>query len=418
VEDLSKPALLQPPIPEGALDALKEREDTPDALDMLVTSKNHDLKAARMTSATAEHWFLAMLTLQTMEGFLGAGNYGVARMNGGFASRAMVGLAPPGGWGARLRRDIQALVADHDDDAEKFAYPVSGGKALLWLEPWDGRAQLPLHELDPYFVEICRRVRLTQEGGRIVARRGSSAAARVAVDKANGGKTGDPWAPYEAAKVLTVDGDGFHYRRVAKLIDPAIYDAAPLQRPRREDGAQGLTLHLIATARGQGGTDGFHERRIPTPPRAARLLDGQPDVLAAMAKERVEEAGKVSSSVLKSALFTLFQNAPDKVNYRHPASDAKAAPFLAAFDADVDRIFFEALFAETEAEGEGAKDEARRAWLAALRTAARTQLDAAEAATPRSGIRRQLAVAAARDALGGLFLHHFPHMKEAVDASP
>ncbi len=417
VGDLSKPALLQPPLPEGTLDALKERETTPDGLDMLVTSKNHDLKAARMAAATPEHWFLALLTLQTIEGFLGAGNYGVARMNGGFASRAMVGAAPPGGWGARLRRDIEALAADHEVNAETFGFPEAGGIALLWLEPWDGRAQLPLSKLDPYFVEICRRVRLTQEGGALIARRGSTKAARVAVDKSKGGKTGDPWAPFDLDKVLTVDGRGFHYRRVSQLLNPAAYTPAPLQRPRPEDGEGGLTLHFVATARGQGETDGFHERRIPVPPVAAGLLSASPDRLAAMARERVEEAGKVSASVLKPALLTLFQNAPDKVNYRHPASETKAAPFLAAFDAAVDRIFFDSLFAEIEARDE-TKEEARRGWLKALRDLARAQLAAAETATPRSGLRRQLAIVAARDALGGLFLHQFPFMKETVDAAP
>lgn len=418
VDDLAKPALLQPPVPEGTLDALKELETTPDALDMLVTSKNHDLKAARMAAASPEHWFLALLTLQTMQGNLGRDNYGVARMNAGFGSRPMVGAAPSGGWGMRLLRDIEALGADHDAHAETFGFPARGGKALLWLEPWDGRAQLPLRKLDPHFIEICRRVRLTAEkGGAIVARRGLTKAARVAVDKSEGGKTGDPWAPFDADKVLTVDGAGFHYRRVANLLNPAVYQPAPLQRPRREDGRSGLTLHFVATARGRGGTDGFHERRIPVPPVAAGLLGGAPDRLAAMARERVDEAGKVSRSVLKPALFTLFQNAPEQVNYRHPASETKAAPFLAAFDAAVDRVFFESLFGEIEAKDDG-KEAARRGWLSMLRDFARAQLDAAEIATPRAGLRRQLAVVAARDALGGLYLHQFPFMKETVHAGP
>ncbi|MDE2578084.1 MAG: type I-E CRISPR-associated protein Cse1/CasA [Hyphomicrobiales bacterium] len=416
VEDLRKPALLQPPIPEGRIDVLKESEATPDGLDMLVTSKNHDLKAARMTQATPEHWFLALLTLQTMEGFLGAGNYGIARMNGGFASRAMVGAAPAGGLGARLRRDILALAADHDANAAQFAYPAKGGKALLWLEPWDGAAQLQLGKLDPYFIEICRRVRLVAESGRLSARRAGSAKARIAADKTLNGKTGDPWAPYEATKVLTVDGGGFNYRRVAKLLDPCAFSAAPLQKVRREDGARGVTLHFLATARGQGGTDGFHERRIPVPPVAARLLGGGSDALAKAAAEQVEEAGQVRRGALNLALLVLFQNAPDKINFRHVASDAKAAPFLAAFDHAVDRIFFDALFERVEAADDDGRETARRAWLSQLRTLARQQLDASEFATPRSGVRRQFAIAAARDALAAAFFKAFPSMKEAADA--
>lgn len=415
VEDVTKPALLQPPILEGRIEVLKERELTPDALDMLVTSKNHDLKAERMRQATAEHWLLALLTLQTMEGFLGAGNYGIARMNGGFASRAMVGTAPPGGWGARLRRDILALAADHARNAEEFVFPARGGKALLWLEPWNGRSQLTLDQLDPYFIEICRRVRLVYEDGTIVARRGTTEKARIATDKTLGGKTGDPWSPAEASKVLTVDGEGFNYRRVSKLIDPSVYQPAPLQKVRREDGSGQIDLVFLATARGQGGTDGFHERRIRVPPAAASRLRDSDAEFAKLAQDRVKDAGDVRRRVLNRALFILFQNAPEQVNYRHVASETKAAPFLAAFDAEVDRIFFDELFIELQAEDEETRDRDRRNWLTKLETLAREQLFAAEAATPRSGIRRDLAVAAARDALGGLFRHVFPEMKEPRD---
>ena len=84
VDDWSKPALLQPPT-VAATDraAYKNRLPTPDALDMLVTAKNHDLKQERMVGASEQDWLFALVTLQTTEGFLGAGNYGVSRMNGG-----------------------------------------------------------------------------------------------------------------------------------------------------------------------------------------------------------------------------------------------------------------------------------------------------------------------------------------------
>ena len=415
VEDVGKPALLQPPIPEGKLDVLGERETTPDGLDMLVTSKNHDLKAARMRQATPEHWFLALLTLQTMQGILGARSYGVARMNSGYGSRAMVGVAPPGGFGARLGRDIVALAVDHDALAREHVYPVCGGKTLLWLEPWDGRAQAQPGDLDPYFVEICPPVPLFEEAGRILARRGVSQKARIAADKLLGGKTGDPWAPYETAKVLTVDGDGFNYRRVARLLDPRFFTPAPLQKLRREDGAQGVEMHFLATARGQGKTDGFHQRRIPIRALAARRMVEDPDQFGALAQEQVEDAGKARRGALNTALMVLFQNAPKESKTKHAASQTKAAPFLAAFDAEVDRIFFDALFASFEAEPGPARDAARRDWLSRLYRFAKAQLAAAETAIPRPRRRRRRAAAAARAALDGYFLKLSPSMREPAD---
>ena len=59
----------------------KEREKdyknpvlTPDQLDMLVTSKNHDLKSTVAGQTNFNDWIFALVTLQTMEGFAGAGN--------------------------------------------------------------------------------------------------------------------------------------------------------------------------------------------------------------------------------------------------------------------------------------------------------------------------------------------------------
>jgi len=94
VDDISQPAFMQSPVPEGTLEKAKYKADvtTPDDLDMLVTSKNHDVKMHRITRPKIEHWIYALVTLQTMEGFLGQGNYGIARMNGGFGNRPLVEL--------------------------------------------------------------------------------------------------------------------------------------------------------------------------------------------------------------------------------------------------------------------------------------------------------------------------------------
>jgi CRISPR system Cascade subunit CasA len=62
---------------------------------MLVTAKNHDVKAARLTEAGIDDWLFALVTLQTMEGIGGRNNYGVSRMNGGFANRPGFSIAPP-----------------------------------------------------------------------------------------------------------------------------------------------------------------------------------------------------------------------------------------------------------------------------------------------------------------------------------
>ena len=120
-------------------------------------------------------------------------------------------LAPLGGPGAHVQRDIKALLSD---------YPAAAGPHdLLWLWPWDGTAaeRLQPRELAPLYIEVCRRVRLrTNQAGRLVCVRAGSKAPRIEGKKAKG-RTGDPWTPYDPDRdglPLTLAAGGFTYRRV------------------------------------------------------------------------------------------------------------------------------------------------------------------------------------------------------------
>ena len=101
-----RPAFLQAPVVGGSIAEWKSRSFAADEIDMLVTSKNHDVKGSRARRSQPEDWLFALLSLQTQEGILGAGNYGISRMNRGYASRPGVGVAAVGLHGARWERDI------------------------------------------------------------------------------------------------------------------------------------------------------------------------------------------------------------------------------------------------------------------------------------------------------------------------
>ena len=47
VEELSQPAFMQPPVPEGSIEKWKNATASPDEIDLLVTAKNHDVKMRR-----------------------------------------------------------------------------------------------------------------------------------------------------------------------------------------------------------------------------------------------------------------------------------------------------------------------------------------------------------------------------------
>ncbi|MEZ5936184.1 MAG: type I-E CRISPR-associated protein Cse1/CasA [Alphaproteobacteria bacterium] len=114
VDDVERPAFMQPPVLMGAGDPHKAPVDTADDPDVLVTSKNHGLKQGIGGDASAEVWIVALVMLQTCSGFLGSGNYGIARMNGGFATRPFVALQPQGGPGAHWQRDVSVLLKRRD----------------------------------------------------------------------------------------------------------------------------------------------------------------------------------------------------------------------------------------------------------------------------------------------------------------
>lgn len=362
-----KPALLQPPIP-GGLKELKNAIETPDALDMLVTSKNHDLKSEVMVAAEPDDWLFALVTLQTTEGFLGAGNYGASRMNGGFANRPAFSIEPPGGGGSQVRRDIAAIVARRRAGDVPAGYDPDGGLGLVWLRPWDGAISLRQAELDPLYIDICRRVRLVEADGRVAARAGGSKVPRIV--PIPGGATGDPWAPTvtdkDGVKVLTVDAGGFHYRRMVRLLFDRDGHARPLLAEiAPSDADQGLVILARALTRGQGKTEGLHERRVPvTKVILGRIRRRETDAIASAATERVRLAGEIQNRVLKPALLALFENGPDQIDYQDKGADARARDYLARFDRAVDATFFEDLWAEFE-DGADAK-AVRNAWVRRL----------------------------------------------------
>lgn len=399
-----RPALLQPPLPDGDLSALKKNTVvTPDALDMLVTSRNHDLKSGVMAAAGADDWLFALVTLQTMEGYFGSGNYGISRMNSGYGNRPAIGLAPPGGLGAHLRRDIARLLAMQGCPPLSEGYAVRDGLALVWLCPWDGTASLSRSVLDPLYIEVCRRVRLLESGGRLAARIGGSKVARIAPSP--GGVTGDPWTPIrrdkEGQKALTVDARGFDYRPLVELLFPQNGDPAPLQIAAPEDAAGGLELVARALVRGEGRTDGYHERRVVLSRIIKRRGAISPtDPAAQAAHDRVRLAGEMAR-ILRFALLVLFENGPDKVKQDNDAALGKAKPFLARFERAVDLTFFDALGDEMAADDQDQRTTRRASWVQGLLRQADALLTEADQAAAKASHRRYRARVAARAALHG-----------------
>ncbi len=397
VGDLSLAAFMQPPVPERTLDGFQDPVVRPDEIDVLVTAKNHDVKAARISSARPEHWAYALVSLQTMEGFSGRNNYGIARMNSGSGSRPGVGLSPGLHLGARFVRDVQVLLGSRDDVLDRIGF-ADEGKRLLWLEPWDGEKRLAHSWLDPFFIEVCRRMRLVPIDATIGARFRPTSAQRVAADDLKG-NTGDAWTPVSKAdaKAFTAGDGGFNYRVLQRLLGDEFERGAALVPRRGEPEAL-----LIATvlARGQGKTNGYHARTLPIPAAAMSLLrsaDGR-EKLARLARERVELVGDVRLAVLKPAILVLLQGDPETLNFK----DERAQRWLDRLESAIDGVFFERLWGDLERD----PDTARGEWALQVLDLARAVLDGAAESSPLPAARRYRCLAAAERRFDGAARKH------------
>lgn len=410
VDDITKPAFMQPPAhsTEGEED-YRDVVSTPDELDMLVTSKNHDLKSAVALQASLDDWVFAIITLQTMEGFGGAGNYGISRMNGGLGNRPAFSLAPAGGGiGAHVRRDIVALLDRLPVLLDEHEMPEDG-HTLLWVLPWGGSPgeSLLLNRIHPLYIEVCRRIRLRSgDGGRIHGIRTTSKAARIE-GKALKGRVGDPWTPINRKRdglPLTLGPGGFDYRRVAQyLTSSADWERPALLRSTNSEESSGETMHLVARAmvRGQGKTEGYYERVIPIRKtlRSATLGRNASPEPGEIAQSRIQNVSVVQRILSHAIQIFVARGDHDKVSPEHRKT---TRVWLNRLNEIVDARFFDDLQSELEA-GPSERQYIRKNWLMNGRDGvidhARVLLDDAESTLPCPSIHRYKARVAAE----GLF---------------
>jgi len=274
-DDLDHPAFMQPPVPESTLKGWSDPLSFPDELDVLVTAKNHDLKANRMTAPRPEHWAYSLIALQTSAGYHGRMNYGVARMNGGISNRPSIAAARNAEWNTRFARDVRVLLSRRTKLIEEghYGYAAEGGHRLLWTLPWDGSGenQIGLSECDPFFIEVCRRVRLIGgPNGSIVGRRKGSVAERIAAKDFHG-NVGDIWVPIRIADNAALTARDLSYKQLWEVLFSSDWVRSAATEPRDEDGSSPLLLATVM-ARAEGKTEGFYERQIRVPSKARALL--------------------------------------------------------------------------------------------------------------------------------------------------
>ena len=402
VEDLSLPAFLQPPVPEKSLARFKPLA-TPDQLDLLLTSRNHDLKTLVMRGARVEHWVYALVSLQGSQGYSGPTYYGVARMNSGYGNRAGFSLSENATWSARFVRDTRGWLEERTRLIESFGYRESNGKALLWLEPWDGRDCLDLGECDPLFLEVCRRVRLVRScTGVIEAGITGTACARLLAGDTKG-DVGDIWTPIriggDEVSALTVSAKGLDYKLLQELLFGGEYaQPAAMKHLPGETGPMLFTARALV--RGQCRTDGYHERElnIPSPVRKLMTSPHGREKLGTLSRTMVEFAADVRRRLLLPSLIALIQVDPKKPDWK----DARLDKWTGLYEAKLNSAFFVHLW-------DSVSDEiAELEWVRQLVTTARGVVDQAILSVPLPSAHRYRAIAAAERMFAAVQRKRFP----------
>ena len=421
VEEPAKPAFLQPPDPGGLTWTPLA---TPDALDLLITSRNHDLKQTVARQASPEDWVFALVSLQTSAGYDGgAGGYnGIARMNRGSSSRPMLGLAPakygdtsinPSAWWAR---DVQRLLAARKTGQVR-GVGTSGGQALLWCVDWPEGQQLDLRNLDPWFIEVSRRVRLGDEGDTVSARRSRSKGTRIDA-KAFKGNVGDPWAPVHKTeeKSLTLSSGDFDYTRLCELLFSGNW-SVPLLALHERDEDGDMLLVAEALSRGNSKTYGFKSRVVPVPGRVVPLLS-LPTV-ATCSKAQMEEITVFDAALRDAIALVSAGGNPEELKKNKKKHSRRAIPSQKQFQYAADRWFFPHLWnrvAANEMRDSEAEGTAKIKFLQALRDAAAYELKSALPAIPCPTIQRPRAEARARRAFYARLRREHPILFYKEDA--
>ena len=240
----------------------------------------------------------------------------------------------------------------------------------MWVLPWDGSSaeRLLPDDLAPFYIEVCRRVRLRLDGnGELYAIRTSSKAARIE-GKDLKGRTADPWTPYNPNRdglPLTLAGGGFNYKRVKEYL----FDWQPpdLLKPTPAEQRSDETMQLVARAmvRGQGKTEGYHERIIPIKSKARNAMmrrTGQDSMedLGNIAQKRIERISTVQRILSHAIQVFVARGDSDNVSPEHRRL---AGPWLNRLDEIVDDRFFDDLQTEFQDDDAAERDRIHNAWL-------------------------------------------------------
>ena len=161
---------------------------------------------------------------------------------------------------------------------------------------------------------------------------------------------------------MTLGAGGFTYKRISDYL--ANWERPELLRPTKSEQQRPTDkMQLVARAmvRGQGKTEGYHERVIPVAHKTkmAMLNRDAAQGLGQLAKDRIDQVSKVQRILSHAIQVFAARGDESKVSQEHRNL---VRPWLNRLDAIVDKDFFEHLQVEFDRE-ENDREDIRNRWL-------------------------------------------------------
>lgn len=373
VQPSSEPAFMQPPT---TVDVISDWQInfTPDEVDTLNTSANHSIKERCIGDARVEHWVYALIEAHAGSNSVNQHYMGASRVAS--TGRVYVGVSPGYNWGGRFVRDLRILLDERDNITHSKQFAPEGGHTLLWLVPFE--KPLQIKDLDPFYLEVSRRVRLVfdSDWNRVVAYTWKNKRRLPHME----GVTGCLWSPLllterkdpESKAVKKVWGpprlnsrsrslQGFTYNIVHQILFGGD-TLNPAARVCPGDGESPI-LVFFGIARKQGKTVGVHHRTLPIPPHIRDALTSEDPVkVDALGRMSIEYIKTVTAAkkALVSALNVLKKEGARRTyiigeNYIYSTWDD--------FETAIDKAYFERLFS-----GVPLEDWVKEVWATATST--------------------------------------------------
>jgi len=378
-EEVTQPAFMQHPWTDTDKDessTFKVTATFPDELDVVMTARGHDIKSARTHNSDIEAWLFAIVTSQTISPYGGGKGtiHGVVRMNSGIGSRCIVAWVADPHPSKRFIRETQRSIRERSKILEQGFKFRQQGVCLTWIKPWNRKEnQFTIEDLEPFFIESCRFIRLVSTNGEISVRRAPTRP-QVGPDSFRNGNVGDPWLPIvsETQAALNIKAPGFSPQIITDLVFfNRIEKHGFLLAEQLDD--YGFLIGSVLASDGNCKTDGFYHIELPVPPKARLdLINKQSrETLGHLAQQLLADA-KTVQQILGTALAALLsEGEPEKPDFE------RVKAWLANSRKDFSRHWEAQFFPALWRGAEEAPEAVRQGWQQYLIDGAQALLDQA-----------------------------------------